>query len=514
MHGARGKGVIFRLGGLLLGMLLFMAPAYAAQAKQPAELTVFCMGDDLTDAEWKTDTGAAMYPYLPPVEEHWTTLLAQGLPARVVNVAVAGECTDEMLARFPEVVVEQHPNVCLIWGGMNDILQGRPVQDTVRHIRRMVELCKQNGIQPILINLPLPASPDPVKKQGQQRDFSLLYAAHKQLAIDEHILFVDLQQTRLKGHNGLPAMYTLPDRLHLNGIGQAVVAQKLLEDLQNMDIVSDDARKNRSVSEWKAEIEQYRKQDKKKSALRSANKALEAYPKSAVLYAERANVYLDLSDQKAHADIQKALSLQPDCVEAYLALAVEDAGLGWMKRAREDLAQAGAIEPGNADVYRTKAYYYDLGIADFRSAMADCDTAVERATADRAKEMELDRCRLDEKVFYYTRIYLDRFVQHLCRVLDRPDLSKEERIDLLNQRSRYYREQERYTEALSDNQESIRLLAGDKKGLGEAYLSWARILDKMGEENLAAAAYRQAKQLDKEAYIPWRYQRIIGGGEK
>ena len=190
-----------REGVLLLGVLLLMTAAAlaAAPVQQESMTTIVCMGDSLTDAEWKTHQDAASYSYLPAAEQHWTSLIAKELPAKVINKGIARQRTDEMLARFQKDVVAQQPEVCIIWGGANDVLQGKAVPSILRNVRYMIELCQQNNIRPVLVDAPIRLPDDPAKAEQCQRDFALLHEAYKKLAADEKLAFVDLYETKLHG---------------------------------------------------------------------------------------------------------------------------------------------------------------------------------------------------------------------------------------------------------------------------------------------------------------------------
>lgn len=509
----RGFGRWYAVCFLLLGLLWFVpagasageaAGDTAAEGKEPV---VVCIGDGLTDAEWKTKQDSPVYSYLPPVEKHWTTLLAAGLPAKVVNQGIAGQRTDEMLARFQQDVLDLHPDICIIMAGTNDVLQGRPVPDAMRNIRRMAELCQQNHIRPVLANAPVMAS-------GTQADFAALYAAHQQLAAEEHLVWVDLHQTLLQGEDGVNPVYTLSDRIHINAIGQSIVAQKMLEELRDMDAVPIEE-SSLSLSSWRALVQQYRSEGNTKRALRALDAAMAAYPDKAVLYADRARVYLDLSDvEKADADLQKALSLQPDCVDACLGLGIEYAGLGQMKKAREAFDRAAAIEPGNADVLSLRAKFYDLGIADFRTALADIDRAYELAPSEKKLEIGLRRLQVEQYTHVYTKEYDHKIIEDMTELLTLPGVTPELRVEVLYLRTSIYQQQKEYQKALLDNAALMKLCEGKTEQLAKILWNQGNILNAMGEETLALHAYQQARSLDPSIVLPRHYRKLVEGGSK
>ena len=169
-----------RDGLLLFSLLLLMTVSVSAAdllGAKPIEGSIVCIGDDMTDAVWETGKNLPGYPYIVKPEEHWTNLLAKDLEVTLTNAGIAGQRTDEMLARFQTDVVDHHPDICIILAGQNDILQGRPIQDTIRNIRTMVSLCKKNKIWPLLVYLPIKAPEDAVNKQAVHRAAQMLYDA-------------------------------------------------------------------------------------------------------------------------------------------------------------------------------------------------------------------------------------------------------------------------------------------------------------------------------------------------
>jgi lysophospholipase L1-like esterase len=74
----------------------------------------------------------------------------------IVNKGVDGERSTEMLARFGRDVLEERPDVVIIWGFINDIFRSSregidpTLEDTRRNIVKMVDLAKVNGIKPVL----------------------------------------------------------------------------------------------------------------------------------------------------------------------------------------------------------------------------------------------------------------------------------------------------------------------------------------------------------------------------
>jgi len=74
----------------------------------------------------------------------------------IVNKGVDGEQSFEMLARFKRDVIDERPDVVIIWGFINDIFRSSregidpTIDRTRRSITEMVDLARANGIKPVL----------------------------------------------------------------------------------------------------------------------------------------------------------------------------------------------------------------------------------------------------------------------------------------------------------------------------------------------------------------------------
>lgn len=86
------------------------------------------------------------------------SLKSKGAKARVINLGIGGERTDQALVRFDKDVVSQKPTIVTIMYGANDsyIDKGRdkPRLDKKQfeaNLRDLVERCKKTGARPILM---------------------------------------------------------------------------------------------------------------------------------------------------------------------------------------------------------------------------------------------------------------------------------------------------------------------------------------------------------------------------
>jgi len=95
---------------------------------------VACLGDSITEGSphWdsRTQTGNPESSW-----EYWAGLEHAELELR--NFGIWGERTDEIAARFDAAVAGAE--VLIVQGGINDIAQGRPVDDAGRDLQALVD---------------------------------------------------------------------------------------------------------------------------------------------------------------------------------------------------------------------------------------------------------------------------------------------------------------------------------------------------------------------------------------
>jgi lysophospholipase L1-like esterase len=109
---------------------------------------VACLGDSITAGSPLWDPDAVLRARLGDAAdpqsqwEHWAGLVAPRLHLR--NHGVYGERTDEIAARLG--VAALGANVLVVQGGINDVVQRRPVEETARNLAAMVEDGLRRGL--------------------------------------------------------------------------------------------------------------------------------------------------------------------------------------------------------------------------------------------------------------------------------------------------------------------------------------------------------------------------------
>jgi lysophospholipase L1-like esterase len=110
-------------------------------------LIVAALGDSITEGSPEFDSrrgGDEASQW-----EHWAARADPGLEFR--NHGVYGERTDEILARLDEAAAGA--DVLVVQGGINDIAQGRPVEDAAANLRAMVRRGRALGLRVALADV-------------------------------------------------------------------------------------------------------------------------------------------------------------------------------------------------------------------------------------------------------------------------------------------------------------------------------------------------------------------------
>lgn len=114
----------------------------APQTIAPPSGTVVFMGDSITQF-W----GHGVLPDHPTA----SPTIYQQFPG-AIDAGVAGQTTDQMLARISTDVLAQHPKILVILGGTNDML--RVANPTTDNIAEMASQASAAGIRVILCTIP------------------------------------------------------------------------------------------------------------------------------------------------------------------------------------------------------------------------------------------------------------------------------------------------------------------------------------------------------------------------
>ncbi len=121
---------------LIVALVVFLIAVFLAVPRQkPCKDCVVLIGDSIT-SRWSS--------LAPPTRMYGLQIINRGVPS---------EFTAQMFSRFNRDVVQLHPRVVVILGGINDIAQ-TPLPLIERNLASMAETAEGHGIHVVLATLP------------------------------------------------------------------------------------------------------------------------------------------------------------------------------------------------------------------------------------------------------------------------------------------------------------------------------------------------------------------------
>ncbi len=171
-----------------------------------SDAVILAFGDSITYG-----TGAAAPQSYPAVLETLTR-------RRVINAGVPGEVSAEALARLPDVLAQEKPDLLILCHGGNDLLRRLDLQQTKRNLEAMIKTAKEKNIAVVLIAVPAPGiflKPPALYEE---------IADDQRIPLEENILETILSDGTLKA-----------DYIHPNAAGYSMMAEAIRDLLQKSD---------------------------------------------------------------------------------------------------------------------------------------------------------------------------------------------------------------------------------------------------------------------------------------
>lgn len=88
------------------------------------------------------------------VEQSYPAVLAALTRHEVINAGIAGEISEEGLARLPALLDELQPSLMVLLHGGNDILRNMNLAQTRDNLAAMIQLARDRGIGIVLVGVP------------------------------------------------------------------------------------------------------------------------------------------------------------------------------------------------------------------------------------------------------------------------------------------------------------------------------------------------------------------------
>ncbi|HXE47656.1 MAG TPA: arylesterase [Ramlibacter sp.] len=123
----------------------YLLPAAAAATGK----SILVVGDSLS-AEYGLKRGTGWVPLLEK------RLVAEKIPARVINASISGDTTSGGRARLAPLLAQHKPAIVVIELGGNDALRGLPLDMTEDNLTQMTRSAQQAGARVLLVGMQVP----------------------------------------------------------------------------------------------------------------------------------------------------------------------------------------------------------------------------------------------------------------------------------------------------------------------------------------------------------------------
>lgn len=167
-----------------------------------------------------------MYGNSITAQGKWVELLGR---TDVMNNALPGQATYHFLQLIRSHVIDLHPKVCFIKGGINDITVGVSQEKIQANFKTMLDMLMQNGITPV-VTLTVYEQNDPASK----KEVDALNAFLVSFCTQNNITSIDLNQY-ISDSTGLRAEYAV-DKTHLNAKAYEIWAREVSRVLKEKGI--------------------------------------------------------------------------------------------------------------------------------------------------------------------------------------------------------------------------------------------------------------------------------------
>lgn len=180
------------------------------------------LGDSITQSGWQTSSQlqGSSFPLFAMLQAGGRIVVAR-------NAGIAGDRSDQALARFDTDVTPYVPRMVHILLGTNDVIQGVSFASYKANIREIVNACRRIQAVPVLGAIP------PNNGAGRSSVISQWNAWLRALAAYEGLPFIDYFELLLNDTNGqIAASYDSGDGTHPSTSGYVAMGQLCATALQ------------------------------------------------------------------------------------------------------------------------------------------------------------------------------------------------------------------------------------------------------------------------------------------
>jgi lysophospholipase L1-like esterase len=146
----------------------------------------------------------------------------------ILNRGVNGERTDQIAARLERDVIAAKPRAVVIVAGVNDIYQGRTVEEVIAQLERMYDRAARAGIR-VIAGTIIPFNTATPEQNGRMRQVNDWIREHARKRPE--ISFVDTR-TAVAAPGNPDLLASSPDRLHPSADGYRIMADAIRHVLE------------------------------------------------------------------------------------------------------------------------------------------------------------------------------------------------------------------------------------------------------------------------------------------
>ena len=150
-------------------------------------------------------TGSSIFQF-------WTHLSEQMAPLPVLNRAIAGTVTEDMLNRIGQLVLPYQPRIVVYYCGGNDISAGQDAASIIARTKRYIEILHEKSPNTFFFYTSIQKAPE------KRARWEVVEAVNREMERYSrgalHVGYIDLNSVLFDSRNNVRENLFLPDRLH------------------------------------------------------------------------------------------------------------------------------------------------------------------------------------------------------------------------------------------------------------------------------------------------------------
>jgi GDSL-like Lipase/Acylhydrolase family len=143
---------------------------------------------------------------------YWTHLTDQMAPLPVLNRAIAGTVTQDMLDSIGRLVLPYQPRIVVYYCGSNDISSGEDAGSVVERTRRFIQILHEKSPNTFFYYASIQKAPE------KHARWEVVEAVNREMERFSHQMpgvgYIDINSVLFDSSNNLRENLFLPDRLH------------------------------------------------------------------------------------------------------------------------------------------------------------------------------------------------------------------------------------------------------------------------------------------------------------